>query len=512
MTGIHRIRSIRWKAAARSQEEGLALRKLFRDDGSEFLLPLLEEAFDLACPVNEVAHVPRLEIRLKLAPQMPFTEDAAAPVLTQVGEQLGQLSSREKKPKQMSGPPRRAIEEARLEALLRYVETGILPWEMQGFQPHEAAEELAAAAAANPGRVMDHIMAARVGSAGWMRLFSLLPPIGERLLPDLIAGRGNVNMLTLMRALVERGNEYLPHAALLRLFSAVAEAATTQVNFPILSNVALTQYEREMATLFASTLPEPLMHLMLSGTRARPSQLPNGPERAGEMDLRPAGELAAEASRFNPPDKSLIEPADAYAASMVHHPFASGLAFDGTAVAASRPAGRNVGKIFPLLVRNAGLVLLIPFIQRFLVKTGSMPADSIEIPFDTLPRAAALLSFLATGDHCLQEFELPLVKVLLGIDPRTAVPVAEEALEERDKDEAKALLQAVVNHWSSLKGTSAEGFRSSFLRRAGLLREEDGAWRLDVERKSYDILLEQLPWTISVAKLPWMNKSVLVQW
>ena len=36
--------------------------------------------------------------------------------------------------------------------------------------------------------------------------------------------------------------------------------------------------------------------------------------------------------------------------------------------------------------------------------------------------------------------------------------------------------------------------------------------KLYVERKGVDVLLESLPWTISIIKLPWMQDSLQVEW
>jgi hypothetical protein len=73
-------------------------------------------------------------------------------------------------------------------------------------------------------------------------------------------------------------------------------------------------------------------------------------------------------------------------------------------------------------------------------------------------------------------------------------------------------LTAAIQHWSVLKNTSISGLRSSFLQREGLLLETDQGWLLRVERKVYDLLLEQLPWGIGMLQLAWMRKPLRVNW
>jgi hypothetical protein len=45
-----------------------------------------------------------------------------------------------------------------------------------------------------------------------------------------------------------------------------------------------------------------------------------------------------------------------------------------------------------------------------------------------------------------------------------------------------------------------------------MLMREDGDWVLQVEANTADILLDQLPWGISMIKLPWMGMMLWVEW
>ena len=86
-------------------------------------------------------------------------------------------------------------------------------------------------------------------------------------------------------------------------------------------------------------------------------------------------------------------------------------------------------------------------------------------------------------------------------------------LSAAELEEAAALLEAVIQHWEALRNTSADGLRGTFLVRPGKVTlREDGDWWLQVESKSYDILLDQLPWGIGMIKLPWMQRMLRVEW
>lgn len=166
----------------------------------------------------------------------------------------------------------------------------------------------------------------------------------------------------------------------------------------------------------------------------------------------------------------------------------------------------------PISVHLAGLILLHPFISSFLRNTGVMDARGRELPESALPKAAALLHFLATGHEDVHEFELDLCKLLLGCEIDDPLPVASGLILPEDIEEAESLLASVIEHWSILKGTAVEGFRRSFLQRRGLLRRGDRAWRLQVEPAAFDMLLDQLPWGISIVRLPWMPEPIQVEW
>jgi len=165
-----------------------------------------------------------------------------------------------------------------------------------------------------------------------------------------------------------------------------------------------------------------------------------------------------------------------------------------------------------LTVPQAGLVLLHPYIIRLLENTGMKDKGRAQLIPAVFPRAASLLHYLASGQEEVYEFDLGLEKVILGLPPGSSLPVSRGLLSEQDKEEADTLLRSVINHWSVLKNTSPQGLRVSFLERPGLLNEEEDGWRLRVERKTIDVLLDHLPWSIGIVKLPWMKTPLYTEW
>lgn len=161
-----------------------------------------------------------------------------------------------------------------------------------------------------------------------------------------------------------------------------------------------------------------------------------------------------------------------------------------------------------IYIENAGLVLLHPFLPQFFTALKIAEDDKLIQP----ERALCLLHFLTTGETIAPEYALVLPKLLCKV-PLTKPVAMDVELTEVELDEAVALLEAVIRHWDVLKNTGIEGFRNTFLLRSGKLSQrEDGDWRLQVENKAFDILMGQLPWGISMIKLPWMKQMLWVEW
>ncbi|MFZ4547184.1 MAG: contractile injection system tape measure protein [Bacteroidales bacterium] len=161
-----------------------------------------------------------------------------------------------------------------------------------------------------------------------------------------------------------------------------------------------------------------------------------------------------------------------------------------------------------LYIENSGLVILHPFLPQLFSALGISENDNL---IDT-NKALCLLNYLATGQKEMPEYNLILPKVLCQVAITAPAPI-EVPLTDNELQEADNLINAVINHWEALRNTSREGLRSTFLLRAGKLsKKEDGDWLLQVENKSFDVLLDQLPWGISVIKLPWMKQMLWVEW
>lgn len=161
-------------------------------------------------------------------------------------------------------------------------------------------------------------------------------------------------------------------------------------------------------------------------------------------------------------------------------------------------------------IDNAGLVLLAPFLPMAFRRLGWISNDAATGE-EQLDKMLLWMDYLVWGPRKVFEYSLSLSKVLAGVAPGVVVNIA-VALTADEMEEADSLLAAAIQQWSVLKNTSVEGFRTSFLQRRGKLSGEDGGWQLYVEPKAFDMLLDSLPWSISIIKFKWMEKPLYTQW
>ena len=165
-----------------------------------------------------------------------------------------------------------------------------------------------------------------------------------------------------------------------------------------------------------------------------------------------------------------------------------------------------------IFIDNAGLVILAPYLSRYLKKLDCLEENEFRSETEQ-EKAMQAIQFLVTGIQNSPEQTLVLPKLLCNWPFEKALPLNEETLlTEDDIAIGISLLNAVKENWPQLKNTSIEGLRESFLQRSGSLEKLEEHWQLNVENKSFDILLDTLPWTFSIIKLPWMELPIHVKW
>lgn len=162
-------------------------------------------------------------------------------------------------------------------------------------------------------------------------------------------------------------------------------------------------------------------------------------------------------------------------------------------------------------VKNAGLVILWPFLKVYFKMLDLLNDDGDFRSINERARACLLLQYLAVKQSKGDELYFPLNKILTGYPLDETLP-AEITMTEKEIDVSNALLKNIIRQWNALKGGTVDGFRGSFLIRDGVLSPAPEGWLLTVENKTYDILMDKMPWGIGMIKLSWAPYVLHVEW
>jgi hypothetical protein len=180
------------------------------------------------------------------------------------------------------------------------------------------------------------------------------------------------------------------------------------------------------------------------------------------------------------------------------------------------PIDLSFSKTDAFYIDNAGLVILWPFFSHFFKHMGFIEKnpekDHWQFTDETLRhRAVGLLQYLVNEDESPQEVQLPLNKILCGMETEDVFAL-DSPINDQEKKECNNLLTAVIRQIPILKNMSHAGFRNSFLLRQGQLSVFDDRWLLRAEQETHDIVLNRFPWGFSTVKLPWMTTIIQVDW
>ncbi len=536
----HRVRRQLWRVRAATAPDAFALRGELRAAWESVLLPALEAAFDEAAGAGgeRVIRIPRLELRVRLerpgdlVSELPRLVREAAAVELARARRGGASAAWEAGA--AAGVHDVAPADDRRATLLHYLRTGALPWEAAGGAAGEATAALRAAARAEGARLVDRLTAEPRPHAFAFRLLQLLdegdavawiaalsarmPPLWRRVLLRLLAPSAASNASSekaggtegdAIAAGAPAGPWAAPprHARLDLAAALVAEALGRTVGDDAEALTAAAGRTRDGGSGDArasilSAIPE--LASAREGERGRPKARGTTPrstdhavgEDGGGKAGSPGGSMDA-THRGSPPAAGTGRDANVGTARLA-------------AERAPRAGATAAGDELALSVCSAGLIILHTFIPLLLEARGVRDGDTL--PPHALPRAAALLHYLATGRDAVLEWELGLVKVLLGLEADQPLLVADGLLDADDREECEHLLRSVIGHWSVLRESSPALVRETFLRRGGLLSRDAYGWTLRVEPAPFDVLLAHLPWSISVARLPWMPHPIHTEW
>lgn len=176
----------------------------------------------------------------------------------------------------------------------------------------------------------------------------------------------------------------------------------------------------------------------------------------------------------------------------------------------SPPLQKQFSTSDEIYIDNAGLVLIWVFFNNFFKNLDWLEEKTFKTPA-LQHRATWMLQYLVEGQTNFPEYSLPLNKLLCGLPLQQPLEPLEELTEE-EQAAGDALMEAVLGYAKGLGSVSLEGFQQSFLHREGVLTPHNNGYLLQVEKETFDILLNRLEWTYQVIRLPWIDKAIFVEW
>ena len=163
-----------------------------------------------------------------------------------------------------------------------------------------------------------------------------------------------------------------------------------------------------------------------------------------------------------------------------------------------------------IMASNAGLVLLWPYFTRLFDEFDMLEGNEFRGEEEQL-QAIFMLNYLAGNDSERSEDQLLVAKILCGTDLTTPLPAYFE-LKPEIRKECDNLLMAAIRNWKALKATSAHGLQKTFLQRKALIKSKKDHYEFSFERKGADILIDRLPFGLSIVNFKWTQYHIRVLW
>jgi hypothetical protein len=197
----------------------------------------------------------------------------------------------------------------------------------------------------------------------------------------------------------------------------------------------------------------------------------------------------------------------------IESPVKSEETFSGNKSTEEHIGNKPLNELIPddgIFISHAGIVLSHPFLTHLFGRLHWLHNKKF-VDEEKREKAVFLLQYLASGQLNAVEHSLVLYKILCAYPLEMPMPV-EVIFTEEELTEATDMLTALILQWSKLQNTSIEGLRDGFLQRKGKLFIKNTEAVVQVETSAIDVLLDYLPWNLSLIKLPWMKEKLRIEW
>ncbi|MBS9427305.1 contractile injection system tape measure protein [Photorhabdus akhurstii] len=160
-------------------------------------------------------------------------------------------------------------------------------------------------------------------------------------------------------------------------------------------------------------------------------------------------------------------------------------------------------------INNAGILVLWPILPALFNQLGLLEKQKF-IHRQAQFSAVVILDYLIWGTEKAPIERKGLNSILCGL-------MTDENIESISIEPEKQLiidqwLDAAIAQLPAWKKLSRNDARQLFLQRPGELRIDEQEINITVQHQPFDALLSDWPWPLNIAKLPWLDHPLLINW
>ena len=546
----HIIRKLILEIGLPTREEATAVQNKLSDEYRKLILDIIEEIFDRLVGEEEVLQIDKLEIDLGEISTVYIDYEFPAKLKTQMEEALVKLLYEVRNSPQGTAGVRivtsagdtitvnanvqqRSL--SQLETLIYFLEFGVMPWTTSRKQKISLQEMIANAMENHPDQLRKELHQLHRKRHIFRRLSQQL---GENQAYYLVAilGCNFASRLSIFSTEIQQwfqefcsenkneiGNvkQYSPARLNQRIIEETLFYFSAEENDTIFFPVSLDLKDPE--TRYVFFLFERLLSLFKIETKLKPIKYP---AEISDVHIKVAVLELIKIKKKEAEENAVIEKkmnAEKVASKEAVQSVKSGAPQKNSEETISPEITEEDLPETPeaedgIYVENAGLVIIAPYLPAFFNHIGLI-RDRKFADDDSKYKAIHLLQWMVYGDPEENELipeksehDFVLNKIICGMDIAEPVPLY-WVLSDTEKKEAADLLNGIIANWEIIKRTSIPTLRITFLQKEGKLTRQNHDWHLFIHRDSaVEILIDRIPWAISMIRNSWSKETINVEW
>ncbi|MDE9518062.1 hypothetical protein KKJ17_09995 [Xenorhabdus bovienii] len=164
-------------------------------------------------------------------------------------------------------------------------------------------------------------------------------------------------------------------------------------------------------------------------------------------------------------------------------------------------------KNFSYQINNAGILILWPMLPTLFKQFDLLDGGKF-IHRHAQYRAVCFLNHLVWDDKNKQGSVLSNILCGLKIEDYATLPYLESA----EKQRIEQWIEVIIHQISAWKKLTKNDVRQLFLQRHGELLIDEKGIKVSIQYQPFDVLLIDWPWPLNIAKLPWLDHLLFINW